>query len=373
MVELIPPPDPVSLLPPLLACLPASFASPRPPPAFLPLLSPILKQRLQMNTSGASRESWASLLCWDTSKGERLKDIIEEAVFEPHPVSGEIEVGDTHQIKYKRFDEETLRAQIPLIDWPFTALYLWCTGDEQGSSWRLAELLPFDEDLQKDPSWSNSIPEANESSKERLVDEAVQEADAARSAGGQRKLSVPNDEDDYWAMYDHTPGRTPAPARKDSVPLGGPSEDDYYARYGSVQPAMDDHDPDEQMQDDSEPRLNGNALQQRLSQHSQPRTEADAPPYQGNIGIDTDLAEERVVEVTHPVPSSPSSRGSDTVARLEERAEHFGASEISIKQHISTSMKSMYRLARSSGISRDEFERIVSRELETLSLLDLDD
>jgi len=204
------------------------------------------------------------------------------------------------------------------------------------------------------------------------VDEALHEADGAANTRKQRNLSVPpTDEDDYWAMYDHTPGRTPA--RKESVPLGAPSEDDYYARYGSVQPAMDGHDPDEQIQDDSEPRLNGNALQQRLSQHSQPQTGTEPPTYQGPIAIDVDQADERVVEVTHPVPSSPSSRGSDTVARLEEHAERLGASEISIKQHISTSMKSMYRLARSSGITRDEFERIVNRELETLSLLDLDD
>ncbi len=370
MVQLIPAPDPITLLPPLLASLPASFASARPPPALLPLLSPVLKQRLQINTSGNSRESWASLLCWDAIKGERLKDIIEEATFEPHPVSGEIEVGDTHEITYKRFDEETLQAQIPLIEWPFTASYLWCTGDDEGNSWRLAELLPFDEDLQKDPSWSNSVSEADESSRERLVDEALQEADGATTGKSQKNLSVPpTDEDDYWAMYDDTPGRTPAP--KESAPPAGLSEEDYYARYGSVQPAMDNHDPDEQTMDESEPRLNGHALQQMLSQHSQPQPQTESPPYQGSA--DADQPDERVVEVTHPVPSSPSSRGSSTVARLEERAEQLGASEISIKQHISTSVKSMYRLARSSGITRDEFERIVNRELETLSLLDLDD
>jgi hypothetical protein len=374
MVELVPAPDPISLLPPLLACLPASFASPRPPPALLPLLSPILRQRLQIHTSGASRESWASLLCWDATKGERLKDKIEEAVFEPHPVSGEIEVGDTHQLKYKRFDEETLRAQIALIDWPFTAIYLWCTDNDEGNAWKLAELLPFDENLQKDSSWSDSVAEANESSNERLVNEALREADEAALGRNQRNLSVPPaDEDDYWAMYDHTPGRTPA--RKESVQpqLGGPSEADYYARYGSVQPAMDNHDPDEHVEDSSEPRLNGNALQHMLSQHSQPPKDLDPPPYQGSLAVDADQVDERVVEVTHPVPSSPSSRGSDAVARLEEHAERFGTSEIGIKQHISTSMKSMYRLARSAGITKDEFERIVNRELETLSLLDLDD
>lgn len=377
MVELVPPPDPLSLLPPLLACLPASFASPRPPPALLSLLSPILRQRLQINTSGASTDNWAGLLCWDPRKSSQLKDKIEEAVFEPHPVSGEIEVGDTHQITYKRFDEETLRAQIPLIDWPFTVLYLWCTETEQGDAWKLAELLPYDDQLRRDPSWSVSITEANESSTERLVDEALKEADEAAKASTQRNLSVPPaDEDDYWAMYDNTPGRTPAPKEAAAPTMGGGSDDDYYARYGSVQPAMDNHDPDEQMEDEPEPRLNGHALQEMLARNAQPQPEtSQPPPYQGSLAVEApdETTDERVVPVTHPVPSSPSSRGSDTVARLEEHAERFSASDIGIKQHISTSMKSMYRLARSAGITRDEFERIVTREMETLSLLDLDD
>lgn len=378
MVELVPPPDPLSLLPPLLACLPASFASPRPPPALLSLLSPILRQRLQINTSGTSTDNWAGLLCWDSRKSSQLKDKIEEAVFEPHPVSGEIEVGDTYQITYKRFDEETLRAQIPLVDWPFTALYLWTTEEtEQTDAWKLAELLPYDDQLRKDPSWSGSITEANESSTERLVDEALKEADEAAKGSAQRSLSVPaTDEDDYWAMYDNTPGRTPAPKEAAAPSLGAPSEDDYYARYGSVQPAMDNHDPDEQMADESEPRLNGHALQEMLSQRSQPLPESSEPPlYRGSVPVEVpdETLDERVVPVTHPVPSSPSSRGSDTVARLEEHAERFSASDIGIKQHISTSMKSMYRLARSAGITRDEFERIVTREMETLSLLDLDE
>ena len=365
-------PDPVNLLPPLLACLPASFASPRPPPALLPLLSPILRQRLQLHTSGASRESWVSLLCWDASKAARLKDNVEEASFEPHPVSGELEVGDTYPLKYKRFDEETLRAQIPLIDWPFTALYVWCNG-EDGDSWKLAELLPFDEDLQKDSSWSDSIQEANQSSKARMVDEALQEADRAGSGRNQRNLSVaPTDEDAYWAMYDSTPGRTPA--RKESAqPQGGLSDEDHYARYGTVQPAMDNHDPDEQVEGETEPRLNGNTLQQMPSLQSHHQNQSHPPPNQGSLAIDTDQADGRVVEVTHPVPSSPSSRGSDAVARLEESAERIGATEIAIKQHISTTMRSMYRLARSGGISQAEFEEMVNRELETLSLLDLDD
>lgn len=369
MVELIPPPDPHTLLPPLLACLPTSFASRRPPPTLLGLLSPILRQRLDVHTSTASHDNWAALLCWDATKGDALTKKIEETAFEPHPASGEIEVGDTEQITYKRLDEETLQAQIPLVDWPFTALYLWCPGNEARSisSWKLAELLPFDQALLTDPSWSASIGEANESAKERLVTEALQEADAA-NARAQRNLSAPEtDEDDYWAMYDKTPGRTPA--RKPSVePRHNPArDDDYYARYGSVQPALDSHDPDEEMEDAGDSTLNGNALQHFLSRETDSQVDRDPPPYQGSFD---NVVLEKEVEVNHPVPSSPSSRGSDTVARLEQHAERYTAAEVGIRQHISTSLKSMYRLAQSAGMDREEFERIVQREMETLSILD---
>ncbi|EXJ78149.1 hypothetical protein A1O3_09310 [Capronia epimyces CBS 606.96] len=369
MVELIPPPDPHTLLPPLLACLPTSFASHRPPPALLDLLSPILRQRLHLHTSGPSQDNWAALLCWDAAKGDVLKTKIQETVFEPHPASGEIEVGDIEQITYKRLDEETLQAQIPLIDWPFTALYLWCSSKDEGSSraWKLAELLPFDQDLQGDPSWSTSIEAANESARERLVTEALLEADAANARAQRDPASADTEEDDYWAMYDKTPGRTPA--RKASVEPhhNKPADDDYYAQYNSVQPALDSHDPDEEMEDAGESTLNGNALQHLLSRDTDSRLDQDPPPYQGAID---DVTPEKEVEVTHPAPSPPSSKGSDTVARLEQHAERYTASEIGIRQHISTSLKSMYRLAQSAGIDREEFERIVQREMEALSILD---
>ncbi|KAL2444417.1 hypothetical protein ABEF95_016755 [Exophiala dermatitidis] len=416
MVELIPPPDPHTLLPPLLACLPTSYASTRPPPALLDLLSPILRQRLDVHTSLGNRENWAGLLCWDAEQGEILKSKIEETEFEPHPSSGEIEVGElSGRITYKRFDDETLEARIPLADWPFTAVYLWCpeSGQKQNNGaplWKLAELLPSDNsqsNLSNESSWSMSIGEANDSARERLVTEALQEADAANARAAatfnQRTLLSPpmprdnNDEDDedddYWAMYDKTPGRTPA--RKASVEPGHhTNDDDYYARYGDVQPALDNHDPDEEMEMDTRDpadtissTLTGNTLQQFLSHgldgHTSidppPPLDGDPPPYQdqqgssGNDeGLDAAPPDEKEIPVSHPVPSSPSSRGSETVARLEEHAERYTASEIGIRQHISTSLKSMYRLARSAGMDRDEFERIVQRELETLSIFDRD-
>ena len=252
MVELIPPPESHKLLPPLLACLPTAFASRRPPPALLSLLSPILRQRLSLftSTSVEDTENWLKLLCWDNEKGDDLRELVENGTFEPHPSSGEIEVGEVGDITYKRFDQETLRSRIPLPDWNLTALYLWCPGREGGNGWKLAELFPSEGDGRADDSWSATITEANGSSNERIVNDALLEAEAA-----ERKLSTTGD-DDYWAMYDRTPANE-TPAVKRSPPSNAyPSasrarngSDDFYAQYEDVQPAMDNHDPSEEMED----------------------------------------------------------------------------------------------------------------------------
>lgn len=370
MVELIHPPDPQGLLPPILACLPTAFASSRPPPALLSLLSPILRQRLLLIQD--PHDNWLRLLCWDRSKAEVLKEQVENATFEPHPVSGEIEVGDVEHIKYKRLDEETLRAQLQLSDWPFAPVFLWCSGGDEPSGWKLAEVLPSSE---TNDSWSSTIQQANETSSARIVNDALRAADDA-AARPRANLPVPkNDEDDYWAQYDATPdSRTPA--RKASVQPGaaGPSEDEYYSRYGDVQPAMDNHDPDEEMQNAPESTLNGHVLTQIESASAHTEQTASPPPYQDQDPMDTGDSNEKDVEVRQPVPTSPSSRGgSDAVARLEDTAERYNASEIGIRQHIGTTMKSLYRLARSTGMDREEFERLVNRELETLSIFERDD
>jgi hypothetical protein len=44
-----------------------------------------------------------------------------------------------------------------------------------------------------------------------------------------------------------------------------------------------------------------------------------------------------------------------------------------IKMHISTDIKSLFRLAKSSGMDRAEFEEIIRRELDVLSLLEQDE
>ena len=56
--------------------------------------------------------------------------------------------------------------------------------------------------------------------------------------------------------------------------------------------------------------------------------------------------------------------GSSEIESGNDRAQ-FG-----IKQHISTDIKSLFRLAKSAGMDRGEFERIVRTELEVLGLME---
>ena len=383
MVELIPPPEPHNLLPPLLACLPTAFASRRPPPALLSLLSPILSQRLSLISSTSASntsDNWLRLLCWDNQKAESLKEAVENGTYEPHPVSGEVEVGDVDTIRYKRFDQDTLRAQIPLPEWGLTAMYLWCAGKGE-HGWKLAELLPYERNPTRDESWSASISEATSSSRSRIMAEALRDAQAA-----DRKPSVGGDDDDYWAMYDKTPERMPAVKRS---PAPNPAatafrsrfgSEDYYAQYGDVQPAMDNHDPSEVAEEAGNSSLNGNVLETILSRHNEQMTPSDPPAYEPQDSYhnhtfeDDDEADADAVIVNQPQPTSAGSvTGSDTIDRLEATAERQATSEIGVRQHITTSVESMFRLAKSAGIDREEFERMVHRELETLSILDGED
>ncbi|KAK2758646.1 hypothetical protein FQN54_003336 [Arachnomyces sp. PD_36] len=392
MVEFIPPPDPRTLLPPLLACLPAAFASPRPPPALLPLLSPILRQRVQLLSSTSSTsDSWLRLLCWDAAKAERIHSIVENTTFEPHPVSGEIEIEDDICVTYKRFDEETLRARTSLPEYNLTVWYVWCGGDQEGGgpAWRVAQLLPREEgqvvdsdDPDNEKTWSMSIGDANESARARDMDDALKAAgQGAAPAVREEKIEEEDDDDDYWAQYDATPARTPAVKQTSGLgalsglPSNGQpnSDDSYFARYAEVQPAMDNDDPSADKNEFGESSLNGDALAgilRRQSESLHAEQAMDARAYTNGFHVEeTEEKEDKVL--SHPRPSSASSsNGSETVAKLEQSAENQSATEIGVKQHIGANIKSLFRLAKSTGMSRAEFDSVVKRELEVLCITD---
>ncbi|EEH10161.1 conserved hypothetical protein [Histoplasma capsulatum G186AR] len=400
MVEYIPPPDPRTLIPPLLACIATAFSSPKPPPALLPLISPILRQRVQIlsSVSQSPSDSWLRLLCWDAGKAERLQNIVEGATFEPHPVSGEIEIPDDVPITYKRLDTETLRSHLPIPDFNLSALYVWCPVDLEGSGpgWRVAEVLPGDALQEEAGSWSGSIGEADEYRQVKLLRDALQEAEDNESHKVASKISQghvvepenekedEDDDDGYWAQYDNTPGKTPlkrspAPIQSQYNGLGpGPyptSSDSYFARYNRVQPALDNDDPAVDRSELGQSTLNGDTIASILQQQSEvvlSEAPTGAALYDDGKEDYDSLARSRVL-LSHPRPSSASSSGgSETVSKLEKTAESQSLSEMGVKQHISSNIKSLFRLARATGLSRAEFESIVRRELDCLALTDVD-
>lgn len=388
--QIIPQPDSRELLPPLLACLSVSGKAKEAPPGLLPLVSPILRQRLQLVTT----DDWLSLLCWDRDVAARLPSTIEKIHVEPHPASGEIELEDPDQILYRRSDPETLHARLILGEFGIIPTYLWCTGGEGGSRWLLAELRGV-ADAEDGTEWFQSLGEANEAGFRRrpLKSNGYSTQEVPQYSEPQQE----DDEDDdgsYWAAYDQTPNiRTPAQKRSPAPQSGrtqiGPtqSELDYFARYASeVQPALDAHDPDEESPEVGESTLNGNALNYIRAPQTEPLETSNLgpngydsslpPPYLNGSGEESRTEHIESVDdaqhaaLNHPRPSSSSS--SRSVERLEREAANHSQAELAIKQHISTDIKSLFRLARASGIDREEFERIIQRELEVLPLLERD-
>jgi hypothetical protein len=391
--QAIPQPDSRDLLPPLLACLSTASTAKEAPPGLLPLLSPILRQRLQLLASN----DWLSLLCWDREAGSRLPQVIEKIHVEPHPASGEIEVEEPDRILYRRSDPETLHSRLELGEFGLLPTYLWCTGGEGGSRWLLAELRGT-EDAEDGTEWFTSMGEANEAGFRRKVVKSNGVTSQPATLQPEPAKEEEDDDDSYWAAYDRTPGQTPhdkrSPApRASSRTQVGPtqSELEYFARYASeVQPALDAHDPDEENPATGESTLKGNTLNYTREPQTEPLEtsnlgpngyDSSMPPAyspdkaNGTGANGNDRAEHiEAVEqddfsaLNHPRPSSSASTNS--VERLERKAENYSQAEIAIKQHISTDIKSLFRLAKASGIDREEFERIIRRELDVLPLLE---
>ena len=294
-------------------------------------------------------------------------------------MSGDVEISDIDELKYRRLDNETLQARVVVSEFRLAVIYLWCEGDQEGggTGWRVAEVTPWpgkpDDGVD---TWWATIIEAEKRSKEALMAEALR-------VGAGSSLEVPNggagqekgasddddDDDDYWAQYDNTPGRTPA--KRSPAPGVSPnltrqaratSDADYYAQYAQVQPALDNDDPSEDRTVIGESSLNGDTITSPPTSGEQYMSQPSAirPAEQGPVMEEP--------QIDHPQPSS-SPTNSAAMSRLEDSAVLQSVAEVAIRQHISTSMKSLFRLARGSGIEREEFERLVQTELDTLGMM----
>lgn len=383
MASLIPPPNLRDLLPPLLACLPTGLVSPRPPPALLPLLSPILRQRVQLLSATAETptESWLPLLCWDHAPAEKLCSVVASEAFELHPASGEIEFGEVEPARYRRLDEETLQAETSVHDLGLMIVYLWCHGDQEGAgnNWRVSEVSPLDpksEHMTGD--WWPSIVMAHEKARCGVQSPQAQQESGMNGimANGTSSEEVQGDDDDYWAQYDKTPARTPAIdgttrlGADDSPAAGGSAaEDAYFEQYSQVQPEMDNDDPSQDFETVGESSLNGNVLSftnEAIAGGTQRENSSATMP------LHTTALQAPDASTIRPSAGS-SSAFTKSMSLEEDSARPQSNAEVAIRQHVSTSFKSLFRLCRSAGIDRPEFDELIQTELQTLSMLTEDD
>lgn len=393
-------PSSATLLGPILPALPTATLSTQPAPAILPLLAPILRQRVRVFSSG-SKEPWLRLLCYDSANVSRLTDLVQGPSLEPHPISGEVEVDWEYdsQAKYRRLDRETLQALVAIPELQLGFQLEYCVGDNDGGGdgWRVAEVLPIDTSNPFSTfDGQESIAAAEKHFTELQTQKSAPAVHSAPKATGNTHLDVPDEDeddedDDYWARYDATPGRTPSaqtPAKRSPAPQSlqgsasnpahnASAEDSYFAQYDDVQPAMDNHDPDE------EQNLEGLAPPPGFDRVAADLNPADSPQ-QAEVSETTGtwtLAEpprdtrESDVGLMHPRPASSasSSKGSEAVAKLEESAERQGQGEFGVKQHVSRSIRSLFLLSRSAGIDRAEFESMVRTELDLLGVIEGED
>lgn len=398
MASTIPAPNLREILTPLLPSLPAAAMSAQPAPGILRLLSPILRQRVQLFSS-ASNDPWLRLLTYDKTKETRLSEVARSDRLEPHPVSGEVELDLDYdvQTQYRRLDEETLQALVVLKEFELLFRLVYCVNDEAGGGdgWRVGEVSVPDE--QNTFVCFAGYPTLNEAEKAfgQTTSNAASSTLATPSVSHQaapQNEQEDDDDDDYWARYDATPARTPqpqqSPAPGSSQQTHAPYEpadadDAYYAQYDNVQPAMDNHDPDEA---EVAKQLGHSPTQPPLGlQYSPDTTMAgidageDAHELNGSWTLAPSPSarsrdeEERILALAHPRPeSSASSNGSNTVLKLEEQVERQEQSNFGIKQHVSRSIRSLFLLSRAAGIDREEFESMVKDELDVLGMVEDD-
>ncbi|KAI1767524.1 hypothetical protein GGR53DRAFT_463216 [Hypoxylon sp. FL1150] len=380
-------PDLAQVLGQVLPSLPAAALSATPAETVLPLLSPILRQRVKLLAASSSNDPWIRLLCYDVSKVPKLIEVATSDRLEPHPVSGEVEVDWDYdaETRYRRVDEETFQALVALKQLDLAFRLVYCVGDpEGGDGWKVGEVTVAE---QPSPFSSfggvSSIEEAERQFKQSNS-KTIQSNGLSTSRAPVGLGDEEDDDDDYWARYDATPARTPAvkrsPAPQSARGASATAEDDYYAQYDDVQPAMDHHDPDEEanLQDIAPPLglgarpsnagINGGDEEEVEVNETQGAWTLANPPrspsaHSQRSGDDPNLL--------HPHPRPASSAGSNaSIEKLEAAAAKQEQNDFGVKQHVSRSIKSLFMLSRASGIDREEFERMVRTELDTLGLME---
>jgi len=211
----------------LITQLPLFPPSAHPPPTLFPLLSPLLQQKLGLLSLGRGR-GWPGTLTWlppDLSYrvNERLGSTCRSDGL------GERLRG------YRKFDQETILANIELHESELELWFSWVPEDGQTEAgWKLHDIRLPEHDI--DLNWFESISEATMQweRENNLIETEIEKAEAGEQS---------DDDDSYWNQYDQVTGkaietsevRTP----KDEPSIQTTSGDNYYDRYDAVEPALD--------------------------------------------------------------------------------------------------------------------------------------
>ena len=334
-------------------------------------------------------------MCYDMAKAPKLSEAVRTGDLEPHPVSGEVEVDWKYEVdtRYRRVDEETLQAFVVLSALNLAFQLVWCVNDELGGAdgWRVGEItVPSKTSPFAKFGGCATVPEAEL----RFINTLASSRRTTPRSGLSHHIPSANieeeeDDDSYWEQYDDTPAQSRKSslvprARKASIIPGSNLQDisddedegDYYAQYDGVQPAMDNHDPDEAQNDSSAApplglaaALNSVAADPTPSQTTQkgwsPRSDSADKAHADEV--------RRIASLMHhprPESSASSSRGSETVAKLEASVERQENNEFGVKQHVSRSIRSLFLLSQAAGIDRGEFEQMIQTELDVLSMME---
>ena len=371
-------------------------SSTKAPPSLLTLLAPILRSRVTLlagyshgesSTGLASpSDSWLSLLSWSTNGAELCQSLAQQD-FSPHP-SGEFEIGEYEFKGVRRFDTETVKARVMLPERGMEAVYVWVTAREDkecGEGWKVVDVrMATEREAEDKEKWYRTVAAAEEGFREEAQQQQHHSGKEtphclSSPSPGQESDNQENQEEDdsYWDLYDRSPARTPA-ASQNKRHL--PTEDEYFAQYSTVTPALDPSGPPappENLREYSSTTAQPPQpqLQPPSSLHPSaftPYTVPISPPHSfpsKPVSLTSESPSSTAHLTTHsPRATSPSMQSSVSV--LENRAAAQLQAEVSIKQHISTTIKSLFRLARVSGIAREEFERVVKTELEILGMVE---
>lgn len=376
--------DARALVLPLLACLSTASVSPQPPPALLPLLSPILAQRVQLLSDDPGRaDSWLRLLCWDDAAARRLSAVVESLSLEPHPVSGEVEFKHEKPVMYRRVDQDTFQAKIVLEEPRLDIVCIWCSGPkEEIPGWRIGELWPRKETNHTDMGWCGTVDLAESAaSSHATAEKTTFEQRLGPEARASEPLGEPIDqgEADYWRQYDNLNGADdneslpdPSSARGTAGHLPATSDDAFYARYNEVQPALDDpnnatwHDRmNDSIPDSKEPT---EVLAANVKSDLDPDTVAALKfPYEA-AGLMANLPESYVpyqAQLLSPLPQEPPSTNVAT-KKPEEMEASLLTVQRGVKQFIDRTLQNLQQLAKDAGIGSTEFKKLVQNELEQL-------